>query len=234
MKSKVEKEPILKGYDDVVEGKRNSRLAMWLVTGGSIIVTISALVISASLMSSSADKMKVIDNTGRVIKSDLQREEEVRISTVQAHLSNALFYLNSFDRNSIKENQARALFLVDKKSADRIFNSYNRTGAYNDALQSGYIYRAKFIKITKLEGNSEPFAFTLEGELEVTDGSRTIKTKIIGTGNIRYSTPNFPNNPQGMLVYDYLQQYEDMPPEEAGAEPLEPKGDAMQRIDTIK
>lgn len=234
MKSKVEKEPILKGYDDVVEGKRNSRLAMWLVTGGSIIVTISALVISASLMSSSADKMKVIDSTGRVIKSDLQREEEVRISTVQAHLSNALFYLNSFDRNSIKENQARALFLIDKKSADRIFNSYNRTGAYNDALQSGYIYRAKFTKITKLEGNSEPFAFTLEGELVVTDGSRTIKTKIIGKGNIRYSTPNFPNNPQGMLVYDYLQQYEDMPQEEAGAEPLEPKGDAMQRIDTIK
>lgn len=234
MKEKIEKVPVLKGYDDVVEGKRNGRLAMYLITVGCLIITISALVISAVLQASSADKMKVIDNTGRVIKSDLQREEEVRISTVQAHLSNALFYLNSFDRNSIKENQARALFLVDKKSADRIFSSFNRQGAYNDALQSGFIYRAKFIKLTQLEGKSEPFAFTLEGELTVTDGSRTIKTKIIGKGNIRYSTPNFPNNPQGMLVYDYLQQYEDMPPEEKEEDGTAPKADAMQRIDTIK
>jgi hypothetical protein len=29
----------------------------------------------------------------------------------------------------------------------------------------------------------------MEGELTVTDGSRTIKTKIIGKGNLRYSTP---------------------------------------------
>lgn len=234
MKRKRDTEAILKGYDDVVEGKRTGRLAMWLITIVSIVITLSALIISALLQANSADKMKVIDNTGRVIKSDLRREEDVRIATVQAHLANAIFYLNSFDRNSIKENQARALFLVDKKSADRIFNSYNRQGAYNDALQSGYIYRAKFNKLTILEGTSEPFAFEMEGELTVTDGSRTIKTKIIGKGNLRYSTPNFPNNPQGMLVYDYLQQYEDMPEEQNEQEITEPKTDAMQRIDTIK
>lgn len=234
MKNNKEKTPILKGYDDVVEGKRNGRLAMWLITVGSVIFGLTALIISALLQAESADKMKVIDSTGRVIQSDLRREEEVRVSTIQAHLANAMFYLNSFDRNSIKENQARALFLVDKKSADRIFNSYNRQGAYNDALQSGYIYRAKFNKLTVLEGKTEPFTFEAEGELSVTDGSRTITTKIVGKGNIRYSNPNFPNNPQGMIIYDYLQEYQDMPTEPNKEEVKEVKMDAMQRVDTIK
>jgi hypothetical protein len=59
----------LKGYDDVVEGKRTGRLAMWLITIVSIVITLSALIISALLQANSADKMKVIDNTGRVIKA---------------------------------------------------------------------------------------------------------------------------------------------------------------------
>lgn len=232
MSKKEVKEPILKGYDDVVEGKRNGRLAMRLIVVFASIITVSALLFSFLSQATSANKMKVIDSTGRVIPSDLRREEEVRISTVQAHLSNAFFYLNSFDRNSIKENQARALFLVDKISADRVFSGYNRTGAYNDALQSGYLYRAKFTKLTKLEGNSEPFSFEIEGELTVTDGKRVMKSLIVGKGSIRYTSPNYPNNPQGMLVYDYLQEYRDMPIEKEEQTPV--STDQMQRIDTIK
>lgn len=208
------KNEILKGFDDYVEGKRYGKIAMYLVVGFSLVVVFGALLFSFGLQSKAIDIVKVIDSSGRKIESETKREQEILYSTIQAHMSNAVFYLNSFDRASIKENQARALFLVDKKSADRIFNSYNSTGGYNDAIRNSYIYAAKLTKITKLEGKNEPFSVEIEGELTITDGDRILKNKITGKGKLRYNTPSFPTNPQGFLLYDYLQNYEPVSEEE--------------------
>jgi hypothetical protein len=202
------KNEILKGFDDYIEGKKYGKIAMYLVVFFSLIVVFGALIFSFCLQSKAIDVVKVIDSSGRKIESETKREQEILFSSIQTHMSNALYYLNSFDRGSIKENQARSLFLVDKKSADRIFNSYNTTGAYNDAIRNAYIYDTKFVKIIKLEGDSEPYSVEIEGELTITDGNRILKNKITGKGKLRYNTPSFPTNPQGFLLYDYLQNYE--------------------------
>jgi hypothetical protein len=204
----MEKNQILKGYDDYIEGKKAGKTAMFLISGFALLIVLSSLLFSFQLQRKAIDTIKVIDSNGRKIESEVKRENEVLASSVQAHLSNAFFYLNTFERNTIKENQARAMFLVDKKSADRIFNSYNSTGAYNDAIRNSYIYAGKYIKLIKFEGKEEPYEIELEGEITITDGDRTLKNKVTGKGKLRYTTPSFPNNPQGFLLYDYLQTYE--------------------------
>lgn len=204
------KQDILKGYDDIVEGKKNGRLAMRLITATAIIISLSALTYSFLAQVTASDKVKVVDARGLVINSELKNREDVKNASIQAHLANAVHYLNSFDRNSIKDNQAKAMFLVDKKSADRVFNSYNNQGAYNDAVRNNYIYNAEFSKLTRLEGQSEPYLISFEAILTVKDGSRQIKSKIRGQGKISYTKPSFPNNTQGMILYDYLQEFSDM------------------------
>ncbi|MDR1926952.1 MAG: hypothetical protein LBQ13_04750 [Endomicrobium sp.] len=199
----------LKGYDDLIDGKKTVKFMILFVVGFSIIIVLSSLYFSYRLHSKAIDTVKVIDSEGRVIPSEAKRNQDVFIASLQAHIANSLYYLNTFDRNSIKENQARALFLVDKKSADRIFNSYNTTGAYNDAIRNSYIYASKFVKITSVS-SKEPFSVEFEGLLEITDGDRIVKNKVIGKGKVRYNTPSFPYNTQGMLLYDYLQTYEEV------------------------
>jgi len=204
------KNEILKGYDDYVEGKRTGKTAMILITVVCVFVVFATLLFSFSLQVKAVDTVKVIDSSGRKIQSETKRENEVLTSSIQAHLSNAFYYLNTFDQNTIKENQARALFLVDKVSANRVFNSYNSRGCYNDAIRNSYIYTANYKKLLKLDGENEPFVVELEGELIITDGDRIKKTRIIGRGKVRYTTPSFPNNPQGFILYDYLQDYQEV------------------------
>lgn len=208
------KTEILKGYDDYIEGKRSSKFAMFLVAGVCLLVTVIALILNFLTNIESLGQVQVIDSSGRAVPAEVKRRDEVLLATAQQHVANAMFNLNSFDRATINENQAKAYFLVEKKSADRIFSSFNTTGAYNDAIRNGFIYKAEFTKLTKFDGDKEPYAFEAEGILTVTDGSREIKNKIVGKGLLRYITPSYPTNPQGFIIVDYLQTYEPLNQEE--------------------
>ncbi len=208
------KTEILKGYDDYIEGKRSSKFAMFLVAGVCLLVTVIALILNFLTNIESLGQVQVIDSSGRAVPAEVKRRDEVLLATAQQHVANAMFNLNSFDRATINENQAKAYFLVEKKSADRIFSSFNTTGAYNDAIRNGFIYKAEFAKLTKFDGEKEPYAFEAEGILTVTDGSREIKNKIVGKGLLRYITPSYPTNPQGFIIVDYLQTYEPLNQEE--------------------
>lgn len=201
---------LLKGYDDLLEGKKIVRIMILGILLFSLLVVLTTLFLSYKLNAKATDTIKVIDSNGRIIPSEVKRQEDVFHASIQAHLANCLYYLNTFDRNSIKENQARALFLVDKKSADRIFNSFTNTGAYNDAIRNGYIYKSKFIKLAYVNKNREPFEVEFEGELNIIDKDRTIKYRITGKGKVRYNTPSYPYNVQGMILYDYLQNFEEI------------------------
>lgn len=202
------KTEILKGYDDYIEGKKSSKFAMYIVAGVCLLVTIIALILNFLTNIESLGKVQVIDSSGRAVPSEVKRREEILLASAQQHIANAMFNLNSFDRATINENQAKAYFLVEKKSADRIFSSFNSTGAYNDAIRNGFIYKAEFTKLINFSRNNEPYEFEAEGVLTVTDGSREIKNKIVGKGLLRYITPSYPTNPQGFIIIDYLQTYE--------------------------
>lgn len=204
------KNKILEGYDDFSEGKKSGKVAMIIIAVFSIIVVVMALGYAYAIEKSALDKVLVIDSNGRKVPADVKRENEILASSIQAHLSNAFFYVNSFERNTIKDNQARAYFLVDRVSCNRIFQAYNKSGAYNDAITSSYIYQASYTKLLSLEGTSEPYNVTFQGEIKIINGDIIKKSQVIGKGKLRYSAASFPNNPQGWILYDYLQDYKDI------------------------
>jgi len=142
----MKNQEVLKGYDDLIEGKKQSKFAMILIVIFSIIISLSALSFALITQLKAIDTVKVMDSTGRYVKTDSKREEQVLRASVQSHLENVIYNLNSFDALSINENKAKAIFLVDKASADRVFNSFAVSGAYNDAIQGGVIYSAKMDK----------------------------------------------------------------------------------------
>ncbi len=206
----MKKQEILHGYDDLIQGKKQSRFAMILVIIFSTVISISALIFAFLIQIKSIDTVKVIDSSGRYLKSETQRRDQVLKASVQSHLDNVIHNLNSFDALSIKENQVKSIFLVDQLSANRVFDSYNVSGAYNDAMQNGVIYSSKMDKVTVFEGEKEPYSFEIEGLLVVKKGETEIKKGIKGKGKIRYVTPSYPNNVQGLQVYDYLQEFENI------------------------
>ncbi|MEM8510594.1 MAG: hypothetical protein AAF717_22360 [Bacteroidota bacterium] len=204
-----------KGYNESVAGKRNSRLAMILVTVFCGVVTLASLVLYFSSNLAIADKVKVFDSTGREVQTDLVRKEKLLVSGIQRHVYNGMYYANSGDRNSLKENQARTYFLVDNEDALRIFNHWKNEKAYNDILQNGHIYKIVDAKVTGVDtANGEPFAFTSEATLLVRDGTKEDYWFITGEGDIIYNTPSYPYNEWGFEITNYTQQYQKVPKDE--------------------
>lgn len=198
-----------KGYNQAVSGKRNNRLAMLLVTGFCALVTLSALVLYLISNLAIADKVKVIDTTGRYIHTELEHREQLVKSGVQSHVHNTMYYLNSGDRSSLNTNKSKALFLIDRLDAYNIFERWKKERAYNNILRNGHVYKVIEVKVTHMDlEQGEPFPFKSEATLLVQDGTRQEYWLINGKGFVSYTTPSWPNNQWGMFISDYTQDYQ--------------------------
>jgi hypothetical protein len=158
---------------------------------------------------SSMDKIKVVDRSGGYLKTDLIRKEKLFQSLIQNQCANAVYYVNSFDRITIKENQAKALFLINSESCNRIFATYKDNKAYTDALNRGVIYTAVFDKVEKISGTEEPYSVVFSAILTIQDNDRPISRFLLKCeGDIIEYTPQFPETTSGYYFKNYTQTYE--------------------------
>ena len=204
----MENKDLQKGFNEAIGAKKTNRFAMILVTCFCGVITITALVLYLFSNLAIADKVKVMDSTGRVIDTELMYRTDLINSGIQSHVFNAMYYLNSGDRNSHKSNQSKALFLVDRQDAFSIFERWKKEKAYNDILKNGHVYKILEAKVTHADiSKGEPYPFKSEATLLIKDGIREEYWLIEGQGYITHTSPSFPNNQWGMIISDYTQDY---------------------------
>lgn len=194
------------GYNQAVSAKKNNKLAMILVTSFCGVITITALLLYMFSHLTIADKLKVVDTTGRELKSDLMRRDQVLKNALKEHVVKCVKYSNSFSRETYKNNQNIALLLMDRSSAFRIFEGYKKGKSYNDALKLGHIYEVETTKVTNLSTEKEPFEFIAESILVAQDGGRKNYFKIVSKGEITYRDPSYPYNSYGLWTSNYVQE----------------------------
>ena len=199
---------ILKDFSRLAEARKNHTFRTRLVFIFCAATIATVLFFSYRVVNSAMDKILVVNEGGELLRFKAMQQDLLYESLLKNHCYHTAYYLNSFDRLSLQENRARALFLVNKPDANTIFAKYQADRGYGDALELGVVYRTEFEKMLSVSVSGEEYHVTFSSVLSIINGNDVRKIRILSEGTVIRTTPRFPENTSGFFFRTYNQQYE--------------------------
>lgn len=198
---------ILKDFNKYAEARKNYTLRTKLVFIFCSVTITMILFFSYRVVNNAMSKILVVNEGGEFVHFKAMQTDKLYESLLKSHCYYTSYYLNSFDRLTIEENQARGLFLVNKGDANTIFAKYQADRAYGDALELGVVYNCEYEKITevRVQGNEYNVQFT--SVLSIISNTGTKRFRIISEGTAIRTTPQYPENVTGFFFKTYRQTY---------------------------
>lgn len=183
---------ILKDFNKYAEARKNYTLRTKLVFIFCSVTIAMILFFSYRVVNNAMSKILVVNEGGEFVHFKAMQTDKLYESLLKSHCYYTSYYLNSFDRLTIEENQARGLFLVNKGDANTIFAKYQADRAYGDALELGVVYNCEYEKITevRVQGNEYNVQFT--SVLSIISNTGTKRFRIISEGTAIRTTPPIP------------------------------------------
>lgn len=149
----------------------------------------------------------VVDTQGNFLPYQIANRKRVMEYHIKLTCINASYYLNSFDRATLKSNQAKTLFYMEKNNAFRIFTTYKKQGFYDDVLANGYAHANTDVVIDSLQLDQEPFFVRFYSTTTIYDGGKKVGSLAIKSqGNISTIQPTS-DNMIGWYFNDFKQEY---------------------------
>lgn len=212
----LNKENLIKGFGAFIEGKRKEALYLKLFFASVTIVVIAVLYYAHSIATSALDKVLVVNTGGELLPIEAKEQEVLYESLLTSHCYSVSYYANSFNVNNIKDNQARAAFLVNQSDLNAIIGKYQYDKAYSDAVNKGVVYRCDFDKMEQIinVGNGSEYNVIFTSTLSVIDNVTPTKFTIISKATAIRVTPRYPENPTGFYFKNYVQEYYPQNPEQ--------------------
>lgn len=199
---------ILKDFNKYAEARKNFTLRTKLVFIFCSVAIAMVLFFSYRVVNNAMNKILVVNEGGEFVHFKAMQTDKLYESLMKSHCYYTAYYLNSFDRLTIEENQARGLFLVNKSEANTIFAKYQADRAYGDALELGVIYRCDFDKINKLHVQGNEYNVQFTSVLSIISNTGTKKIRIISKGTAIRTTPKYQENVTGFFFKNYQQTYQ--------------------------
>ena len=191
---------ILKDFSKYAEARKSFTLRTKIVFIFCSVTIAMVLFFSYRVVNNAMNKILVINEGGEFVHFKAMQTDKLFESLLKSHCYYTAYYLNSFDRLTIEENQARGLFLVNKSEANTIFAKYQADRAYGDALELGVVYRCDFERINKVN-------VQFSSVLSIISNTGTKKVRIISEGTAIRTTPQYPENVTGFFFKNYQQTY---------------------------
>lgn len=206
---KINEEGFLRGFAPYLEAKRKQALYLKLFFASVTVLAICVLYFAYSIVDRASDKILVVNTGGQFLPVETTELDELYKTLLSAHCYSVAYYVNSFDVNNIKNNQARAAFLVSQADLNAVYAKYQHDNAYLDAINRGVVYRCEFAKIESLKqlNNGGEYEVVFTSMLSVMDNRNVKQFKIISKGTAIRVTPRFPENPTGFYFKNYIQEY---------------------------
>lgn len=206
----IDKKSLLKGFTSFVEAKKTQTLYLKLFFVSVVVIVIAILYYSFSVVDKAMDKVLVVSTGGEILPVKSSEMETLYRELLISHCYSVSYYVNSFDVNNIKNNQACAAFLVNKADLNAICGKYQYDKSYSDAINKGIVYRCQFGKIEQLKvsGNGSEYQVVFSSVLNVIDNVGSSDFRIISRGTAIRVTPRFPENPTGWYFKSYVQEYQ--------------------------
>jgi hypothetical protein len=205
----INKETLLKGFASYVEAKRKQALYLKLFFVSITMIILTILYYSYSIVNNALDKVIVVNTGGELLPMESMEQETLYAALIQTHCYSVSYLANSFDVNNIKNNQARAAFLVNQADLNAVIDKYQYDKAYSDAINKGVVYRCSFEKVNRISqiGNGSEYDVVFTSTLSVISNIETKNIRIVSKGTAIRTTPRYPENPTGFYFKYYIQEY---------------------------
>lgn len=205
----VNKENMLEGFTSFIDGKRKQVLYLKLFFLSMTVIIVAVLYYAYSIVDSAMDKVIVVNSGGGILPIESSEQETLYRELLTSHCYSVSYYVNTFDVTNIKNNQARAAFLVNQADLNAIIGKYQYDKSYSDAINKGVVYRCNFDKIEKVQriGNGSEYQVVFSSTLNIIDNMVTSKFQIISRATAIRVTPRYPENPTGFYFKNYTQEY---------------------------
>lgn len=204
-----DKKSFVRTFNQYVDAKKKEVLFLKMFFVSVTIVVVCILYYAYSIVDRASDKILVVNTGGQFLPVETTELDELYKTLLAAHCYSVAYYVNTFDVNNIKNNQARASFLVAQADLNAVYAKYQYDNAYLDAINRGVIYRCEFERINSIRqlGNGSEYEVTFTSSLNIIDGLGSKRFNVISKGTAIRVTPRFPENPTGFYFKNYIQEY---------------------------
>ncbi|MDH6311068.1 hypothetical protein M2451_003888 [Dysgonomonas sp. PFB1-18] len=202
----MDKEKILNDFDVVLKAKKTSSTTLKIIIFFCLIVIIASLFFAFYSMNNAMNKVIVVDSGGLYLKTISEDREQLQTTLILTTCSTLMKTINSFDRNSITDNQASAYYYCAKNELLPVFEKYKQEKCYQNVVDRGVIYRCDMENVSFIGKDKEPFDVHFTAILQEIDGSFIRKYRIQAQGKLIAVKPEYPKNNTGYFFSEYRQE----------------------------
>lgn len=185
--------------------KRNN-VAVCVMAVITLVSVVSATYFSYQTYLHSRNHVYAIDSKGQMIPLTLIDEKKDRIRQVMANADLFVNYAYDIDAFNYKDKKEKLAWLLDN-NVIRIFKNKENAGYYNQLLQYNIIQHAKVLPET-MQWSEENGKYTLRFITQIqiiNTGQKQVYNIQIKLNMIDVSI-NYPYNPYGLLIVDYVEE----------------------------
>ena len=185
--------------------KRNN-VAVYVMAVITLVSVVSSAYFSYQTYLHSRNHVYAIDSKGQMIPLTLIDQKKDRIRQVMANADLFVNYAYDIDAFNYKEKKEKLSWLLDNHVI-RIFKNKENAGYYNQLLQYNIIQHAKVLPET-MQWSEENGKYTLRfiSQIQIINtGQRQVYNIQIKLNMIDVSI-NYPYNPYGLLIVDYVEE----------------------------
>lgn len=204
----MDKESILGEFDTLTKAKKQHSTMVKLCLGFALAVVVLVLIWGFGVSISALDKVVVISNSGEYLQTESINTEALFSARIQTTCEYVTRYANSFDRQTIKANQARALFYGNSHDLNVIFQKYYNDRAYTDATNTGAVYNCTLERVESIHGDNEPYEVKFTSILTIASSGKVYRFRIYSEGKVVSTTPRYPENVTGFIFSELTQRAE--------------------------
>lgn len=204
----MDKERILNEFDSLCKAKKQNSIYLKLCLGFALVLVVLILLWAFAVSQTALSKVVVISNSGQYLETEAMDAEALFSVRIQSTCDYLTKYANSFDRQSIQLNQAKANFYCNKQDLNAIFQKYYNDRSYSDATNNGAVYDCNLEEVISIKGNNEPYLVEFSSILIIYSGGKSFKFRIRSNGKIISTTPRYPENVTGFMFSELTQNIE--------------------------
>lgn len=185
--------------------KRNN-VAVYVMAVITLVSVVSATYFSYQTYLHSRNHVYAIDSKGQMLPLTLIDEKKDRIRQVMANADLFVNYAYDIDAFNYKDKKEKLAWLLDNHVI-RIFKNKENAGYYNQLLQYNIIQHAKVLPET-MQWSEENGKYTLRFITQIqiiNTGQKQVYNIQIKLNMIDVSI-NYPYNPYGLLIVDYVEE----------------------------
>lgn len=185
---------------------KKNNVAVYVMGVITLVSVVSAAYFSYQTYLHSRNHVYAIDSKGQMIPLTLIDEKKDRIRQVMANADLFVNYAYDIDAFNYKEKKEKLSWLLDN-NVIRIFKNKENAGYYNQLLQYNIIQHAKVLPET-MKWSEENGKYTLRfiSQIQIINtGQKQVYNIQIKLNMIDVSI-NYPYNPYGLLIVDYVEE----------------------------